>query len=159
MRDGEQDRYADGIDEAMAEELLRRDVETAERAVLRLIRVPLDIEAESEPRGARSGAGRVPARGVGRRAQAQGANSAAGGGGRALCWKPTRDEAGNRLKSENVASEGAAPRDRLRPRPYQLACMCSMTPCSAAASLAGSRRSPSRLRSSDGPISKRLPIR
>ena len=42
VRDGEQDRYADGIDEATAEELLRRDVEVAERAVLRLIRVPLE---------------------------------------------------------------------------------------------------------------------
>ena len=41
VRDGEQDGYADGIDEATAEELLRRDVETAERAVLRFIRVPL----------------------------------------------------------------------------------------------------------------------
>ena len=42
VRDGEQDRYADGIDEATAEELLRRDVETAERAVLRLVHVPLE---------------------------------------------------------------------------------------------------------------------
>ena len=42
VRDGEQDRYADGIDEATAEALLRRDVEVAERAVLRLIRVPLE---------------------------------------------------------------------------------------------------------------------
>ena len=42
VRDGEQDRYADGIDEATAEDLLRRDVEVAERAVLRLIRVPLE---------------------------------------------------------------------------------------------------------------------
>ena len=40
--DDEQDRFADGIDEATAEELLRLDVETAERAVLRLIRVPLE---------------------------------------------------------------------------------------------------------------------
>ena len=38
----ERERFADGIDEAAAEELLRRDVETAERAVLRLIRVPLE---------------------------------------------------------------------------------------------------------------------
>ncbi len=37
VRDAERDRFADGIDEATAEELLRRDVETAERAVLRLI--------------------------------------------------------------------------------------------------------------------------
>ena len=36
------DRFADGIDEATAEELRRRDVGTAERAVLRLIRVPLE---------------------------------------------------------------------------------------------------------------------
>ena len=42
VRDGEQDGYADGIDEATAEELLRRDVEAAERAVLRQIRVPLE---------------------------------------------------------------------------------------------------------------------
>ncbi len=42
--------------------------------------------------------------------------------------------------------------------PDQLACMRSMTPCSAAASLAGSRRSPSRLRLSDDPISKRPPM-
>ena len=41
VRDGEQDGYADGIDEATAEALLRRDVGTAERAVLRLIQVPL----------------------------------------------------------------------------------------------------------------------
>ena len=33
---------ADGIDEATAGDLLRRDVEIAERAVLRLIRVPID---------------------------------------------------------------------------------------------------------------------
>ena len=42
VRDGEQDGYADGIDEATADELLQRDVETAERAVLRQIRVPLE---------------------------------------------------------------------------------------------------------------------
>ena len=42
VRDGERERFADGIDEATAEELLRRDVETAERAVLRLIRVLLE---------------------------------------------------------------------------------------------------------------------
>ena len=41
VRNHERDRFADGIDEAAAEELLRRDVGTAERAVLRLIRVPL----------------------------------------------------------------------------------------------------------------------
>ena len=34
-------RLADGIDEETAEDLLRRDLEVAERAVLRLIRVPL----------------------------------------------------------------------------------------------------------------------
>ena len=38
----ERDRFANGIDEATAEELLRRDVETAERAEPRLIRVPLE---------------------------------------------------------------------------------------------------------------------
>ena len=42
VRDDERERFADGIDEAAAEELLRRDVKTAERAVLRLIRVPLE---------------------------------------------------------------------------------------------------------------------
>ena len=42
VRDDEQDRFTDGIDEAEAAELLRRDVESAERAVLRLIRVPLE---------------------------------------------------------------------------------------------------------------------
>ena len=42
VRDGERERFADGIDEATAEELLRCDVGTAERAVLRLIRVPLE---------------------------------------------------------------------------------------------------------------------
>ena len=42
VREGETDRFADGIDAAAAEALLRRDVETAERAVLRLIRVPLE---------------------------------------------------------------------------------------------------------------------
>ena len=41
VREHERERFADGIDEATAEELLRRDVEVAERAVLRLIRVPL----------------------------------------------------------------------------------------------------------------------
>ena len=41
VRDDERERFAHGIDEAAAEKLLRRDVETAERAVLRLIRVPL----------------------------------------------------------------------------------------------------------------------
>ena len=42
VRDDERDRFADGIHEATAEDLLRRDVETAERAVLRLIGVPLE---------------------------------------------------------------------------------------------------------------------
>ena len=41
VRDHERERFADGIDEAIGEELLRRDVAAAERAVLRLIRVPL----------------------------------------------------------------------------------------------------------------------
>ena len=41
VRDEERERFADGIGEATAEELLRLDVETAERAVLRLVRVPL----------------------------------------------------------------------------------------------------------------------
>ena len=42
VRDDERDQFAGGIDEAAAEELLRRDVESAERAVVRLIRVPLE---------------------------------------------------------------------------------------------------------------------
>ena len=41
VHEHERERFAIGIDEALAEELLRRDAETAERAVLRLIRVPL----------------------------------------------------------------------------------------------------------------------
>ena len=42
VRDAERERFTDGIDEAEAEDLMRLDVETAERAVLRLIRVPLE---------------------------------------------------------------------------------------------------------------------
>ena len=42
VRDAERERFADGIDEATAEDLLRCDVETAEQAVLRLIGVPLE---------------------------------------------------------------------------------------------------------------------
>ena len=42
VRDDERSRFMDGIDEAIGEELLRRDVAAAERAVLRLIRVPLE---------------------------------------------------------------------------------------------------------------------
>jgi len=41
VRDWERERFADGIDEDEAEELLRLDVGVAERAVLRLIQVPL----------------------------------------------------------------------------------------------------------------------
>ena len=41
VRDDERERFVDGIDEAAAEELLRCDVGTAGRAVLRLICVPL----------------------------------------------------------------------------------------------------------------------
>ena len=41
VRESERDRFSAGIDERAAEELLRRDVETAEKAVLRLIHVPL----------------------------------------------------------------------------------------------------------------------
>ena len=41
VRDSERERFLAGIDERAAEELLRRDVETAEKAVLRLIHVPL----------------------------------------------------------------------------------------------------------------------
>ena len=42
VREGERVRFADSIDEAAAEELRRRDVGTAERAVLRFIRVLLE---------------------------------------------------------------------------------------------------------------------
>ena len=72
--------------------------------------------------------------------------------------KSARAEAGNRLKSGNVASEGAAPPGRNPPRPTSCR-MRSITPCSAASSLAGSRRAPSKLRSNAGAISKRIPIR
>jgi len=41
VRDHEQDRYQQGITEQEAEDLLRRDIQVAERAVLRLIDVPL----------------------------------------------------------------------------------------------------------------------
>jgi lysozyme len=41
VRENEQERFSAGIDEKAAEELLRCDVETAEKAVLRLIHVPL----------------------------------------------------------------------------------------------------------------------
>jgi lysozyme len=41
VRESERERFSAGIDERAAEELLRRDVETAEKAVLRLIHVPL----------------------------------------------------------------------------------------------------------------------
>ena len=41
VRESERQRFSAGIDERAAEELLRRDVQTAEKAVLRLIHVPL----------------------------------------------------------------------------------------------------------------------
>ena len=41
VRDNERERFSAGIDERAAEELLRGDIETAEKAVLRLIHVPL----------------------------------------------------------------------------------------------------------------------
>jgi lysozyme len=41
FREAERERFASGINEDEAEELLRRDVSKAERAVLRLITVPL----------------------------------------------------------------------------------------------------------------------
>ena len=41
VRESERDRFLAGIDEKAAEELLRCDVEAAEKAVLRLIHVPL----------------------------------------------------------------------------------------------------------------------
>ena len=82
-----------------------------------------------------------------------------GSAGERLRGRPAQDEAGIRLKSEDRASEGTAPRGRNPPWPYQRACMRSITPCSAAASLAGSRHAPSRLRLNAGAISKRIPIR
>lgn len=39
--DEEKDRFANGIDQELGEELLRRDAQVAERAILRLITVPL----------------------------------------------------------------------------------------------------------------------
>ena len=41
VRDHERGRFAGGIDEDTGEELLRRDVQAAERSILRLIQVPL----------------------------------------------------------------------------------------------------------------------
>lgn len=41
VREGERERFANGVDENEAEDLLRRDAGIAERAVLRLIAVPL----------------------------------------------------------------------------------------------------------------------
>jgi len=41
VREDERERFADGIDEQEAEDLLQRDVRWAERGVLRLIDVPL----------------------------------------------------------------------------------------------------------------------
>ena len=41
VRDHERERFEDGIGEETGEELLRKDVGAADRAVLRLIRVPL----------------------------------------------------------------------------------------------------------------------
>jgi lysozyme len=41
VRESERERFSVGIDERAAEELLRGDVETAEKAVLRLVHVPL----------------------------------------------------------------------------------------------------------------------
>ena len=41
VREEEQERFEDGIDEQVAEELLQRDVRWAEQGVLRLINVPL----------------------------------------------------------------------------------------------------------------------
>ena len=42
IRPGEADDFKHGIDQAIAEDLLRMDLEAAERAVLRLIDVPLE---------------------------------------------------------------------------------------------------------------------
>jgi GH24 family phage-related lysozyme (muramidase) len=41
VQNEEKDRFSDGIDKEQGEELLRRDAQVAERAVLRLITVPL----------------------------------------------------------------------------------------------------------------------
>lgn len=41
VQNKEKDRFSDGIDQEQGEELLRRDAQVAERAVLRLIAVPL----------------------------------------------------------------------------------------------------------------------
>ncbi len=41
VRDDERDRFANGIDEQEAEDLLQRDVRWAEQGVLRLVNVPL----------------------------------------------------------------------------------------------------------------------
>ena len=41
IRDDERDRFANGIDEQEAEDLLQRDVHWAEQSVLRLFNVPL----------------------------------------------------------------------------------------------------------------------
>lgn len=41
VRNDQKDRFSDGIDQEQGEELLRRDAQVAERAVLRLIAVPL----------------------------------------------------------------------------------------------------------------------
>ncbi len=41
VRGDEREQFEDGIEESIGEELLRLDVEVAERAVLRLIQVPL----------------------------------------------------------------------------------------------------------------------
>ncbi len=45
-----------------------------------------------------------------------------------LCARPTRHEAGNRLKSEDGASKRAVLTTTTGLGPYQLACMRSMTP-------------------------------
>ena len=42
VRNDERERFTDGIDEATADDLLRCDVASAQRAVLRLVRVPLE---------------------------------------------------------------------------------------------------------------------
>ena len=42
VRDHERKEFEHGIDEGIGEDLLRQDVEVAERSVLRLIHVPLD---------------------------------------------------------------------------------------------------------------------
>ena len=105
VRDEERERFVDDIDEATAEELLRRDVETAERAVLRFIRVLLEdgqfdalssfafnLGAGALQRSARSTAGSTRPRrqssGAGCGPVGASSKGWCGGGGRRLNFTP-----------------------------------------------------------------------